>query len=499
MADIGRDEYNARLMLELERRKKADPMAFYETANDKMVDFHSSTAKTKALFGGNRSGKTEAALQELLWHLRGDHPYIQVAKPPVYWRVVVVDYNQVEKVINDKLRRMTPPSMLKGGTWEKTYNSRTHILTFANGSQVDIMTHEQPIAAFEGSARHGTLFDEEPPEDVYISCILRHVDYGGRTLMSMTPLSGLTWVYSKIYLRSFTDRSVRAWTLSIYENRFLTKAAIDEVENLVTDDVDRDIRLFGKFRSRTGLVFKSFEPDLHIYNPNSDRYSEWWDNEYPPADWVHIVGIDPGWGHPTGVLWLAINPESTDEYYYREHRQSEMLPEDHAEMIHSYNKEMGVINPIYVIDSQAKATDQKGGSVWKDYRDAGIIARSATKKLHDGNIKLARSMKKLVDPRGHEYSRFHVSESCPLFIEEIGEYQRVAATKMSDADRYLDKRNDLISAARYAKWEADKIDFDNYFEEREREAKRILPRRSPLHPNRIEKKPKRSGSPTTGY
>lgn len=490
-------EYVARMILELERRRRADPMGFYEPANEKIEDFHRSAAKTKALFGGNRSGKTEAAIQEVLWHIRGDHPYIPVPKPPVYWRIVVVDYSQLEKVIGEKLRRMTPPSLLRHGSWEKTYNSRTHILTFANGSQIDIMTHEQPVASFEGSARHGTLFDEEPPEPIYVSSIMRHVDYGGRTLMAMTPLNGLTWVYSKIYLRSFVDSSVRVWTLSTYENRFLTQEAIDEVENLITDEVDRDIRLYGKFRSRTGLVFKSFDPQVHVYDP--EKYYDWWGSHYPPADWVHFVGIDPGWGHPTGVLWMAVNPENGDRFYYREHKRSELLPEEHAEIIHTYNKEMGIVNPIYVIDSQAKATDQRGGSVWKDYKDAGIVARLGTKKLHEGNIKLARSMRVLIDPRGKPYSQFHVSKECPAFIEEIGEYQRVAPTPMNQKDRYLDRMNDLISAARYIEWEADRIDFDDYFEERARQKFMKLPRRRPLRPYEEEKKPPRRGSPRTGY
>ena len=457
---INEKEYLARALSEIERRQYIDPTKYYEPANHKIEEFHRSTAKTRALFGANRSGKTESAIQELIWYLVGSHPFKQVPPPPVYWRVVVVDYGQLEKVVNEKLMRMLPKRLFIDGKWERSYNNRSHILTLTNGSKIDFMTHEQPLLAFEGSARHGTLFDEEPPQDIYTSCIMRHADYDGITLMAMTPLHGLTYTYDDIYLKSFSSKNVDAWTISIYENKFLTASAIEEIESKITDNVDRQIRLYGKFMSRTGLVFKAFDPEVHVYKApetEDDSYYQWWDGRYPPHHWLHIIGIDPGWDHPTGVIWQAVDYNG-DRWIYREHKQSGWMPEDHADLIKAYNEQMGLKEVIYVIDSQARAIEQSTGSnVWAEYRNNDIICRLGTKKLLDGNLKLAEYMKVSTDKAGNKHTHYHVSNECPDFISEIGKYQRARTTPMNATERFLDKDNDLISAARYANWEAEKL------------------------------------------
>ena len=475
------EELVARAMNELERRQKFDPTKFYEPANAKVEEFHRSNARTRALFGANRSGKTESAIQEVIWHLDGNHPYKKVPPAPVYWRIVVVDYGQLEKVVNEKLMRMLPKRLFVNGKWENSYNDRKHILTLSNGSKIDFMTHEQPVLAFEGSARHGTLFDEEPPQDIYTSCIMRHADYDGVTLMAMTPLHGLTYTYDEIYLKSFSSKNVDAWTISIYENKFLTAKAIEEIESKITDEVDKQIRLHGKFMSRTGLVFKAFDPTVHVYRaPESedDPFYQWWDGMYPPYHWMHIVAIDPGWDHPTGVIWMAVD-YSGDRWIYREHKAAGLLPEDHAQIILAYNEQMRIREPIYVIDSQAKAIEQSSGSnVWNEYREQGIVCRLGTKKLLDGNLKLAEYMKVSTDKAGNKHTHYHISNECSMFISELGKYQRARATPMNATERFIDKDNDLISAARYANWEAEKI-FDIE--------------------DTPERKYDRKGSPHTGY
>lgn len=451
----------ARALSELERRKKDDPLRFYEPSSPQALEFHKSKAITRALFGANRSGKTETCCFELVFHLDGKHPFQEVPKAPVYWRYVAVDYQELEKVSIPKLKQIIPKRLLINGKWENSYNERKHILKLANGSMVDFMTHEQSLLSFEGAARHGTVFDEEPPYDIYKSCVLRHVDYNGRTIMGMTPLFGLTWVYDNIYLPSMTQSHIDSWIISIYDNKFLSAEAIAEVEKLITDETEREIRLLGKFTSRTGLVFKSFDATKHIYaapTKEEDSYYQWWEGPYPPSYWIWIVGIDPGWGHPTGIVWLAINPDNGDTYVVKEHKASEMFPKDHADIIHMTNEELGGIKPIYVIDSQAKAIEQsKGHSVWKEYAEYGIVCRLGTKKLVDGNRKIAELMKVT-----NGFTKLHISDECPELIAEIGKYQRKETN--DNQERFVDKENDLIAALRYAVWESMRVDMDTYLE-----------------------------------
>lgn len=467
---------------ELELRKKRYPHRFYEPANPKVEAFHKSEAKVKALFGANRSSKTESAMMEAVFMMVGESPYRQVKPAPTYGRIVVVDFNQLEKVVNEKLMRMIPPELFIDGKWEKSYNQKSHIITLRNGSKVDLMTHEQPVLSFEGSSRDWTVFDEEPPKDIYTSCLMRHVDTNGVAILSLTPLNGLTYLYKDVYLASMTNPNIDSWVMSIYENRYLTAESIAAVENLIVDEIDREIRLYGKFVSRSGMVFNHFDPEVHVYDPTDSVYDSW-DSMYPPRTWLHFVGIDPGWGHPTGVVWCAFDPSSEDIWVYAEHKQGGQDPKYHSDVIHATNRQIGIRRPIYVIDSQAKATDQSSGSsVAKTYAKYGIPCRFGTKKLIDGNMLINTLM--TVNTHGKiRRSKLHISKECPELIGEIGEYQRAPATTLQNKERFIDKNNDLIAALRYAVWEANKFsyeDVEDYFEERGKEFRKQPERRKAL-------------------
>jgi len=287
---------------------------------------------------------------------------------------------------------------------------------------------------------------------------MRHVDRNGVTIFSMTPLNGLTFTYDEVYLASFVNPNIDAWVMSTYENRYLTKEAIDAVEDLVNDETDRQIRLYGRFISRTGLVMSNFDPEIHVYDPDDKIYDDW-DNGYPPKYYIHVVGIDPGWGHPTGVIWMAMNPSTKDKYIYMEHKEAGKDTAYHAKVIKATNNMIGVRKPIYVIDSQAKAKEHSSGSSsYQIYAKHGITPRLGTKKLIDGNMKLNSSLK-IEEIDGFRYSKTHISKECTRLIQEIGQYQRAPETNIQNRERFIDKNNDLIAAWRYANWELDKLTY----------------------------------------
>jgi phage terminase large subunit-like protein len=448
-----------RVLAELERRKRVNPLAFIEAPNEKIAKWWCSTAKVRAIFGGNRSSKTESACIDVLWHIRGEHPFQEVKHPPVSWRCEVSDYIQLDKVVLPKIRKLCPPSLYKGGSFESSWNDRKHIMTFSNGSKLDFVTHDQHVLALEGASLDGFWSDEECPKDHFVSNVMRTVDNNGRVVLSLTPLQGMTWVYDDIYLKSMLEpKGMYCVVVSIYENKFLSQEAIQEVEELITDETDREIRLMGKFRPLGGLVFRKFDPDIHVYR--EEDVPEWWDNEYPPDEYYkYIIGIDPGWDHPTGVIWLAIDPDEGDHWFCAEYKESGLLPEEHAETIFEQNEVAGIYKPSYVIDCQANAKDGNGNALIKDYQKAGIHPALGSKKLLAGNQHLDRLMAHTTDPLGTVHTKFHVSVNCGQFIHEIMTYQRKPTPSASGKEQYVDKNNDLISAARYAAWKAKYADY----------------------------------------
>src|SRR5690242_17662798 len=162
--------------------------------------FHKSEAKKKLYIGGNRSGKTTGAVVEDIYWLRGNHPHRPIPEGPIRGRVVAVDLLQgVSKIIIPQFQQWIPPSLLKNGSWEDSYNKELRTLTLSNGSFVEFMSYEMETQKFAGTSRHFVHYDEEPPRHIFNECNARLVDTNGSFWISMTPVEGMTWVYDFIY------------------------------------------------------------------------------------------------------------------------------------------------------------------------------------------------------------------------------------------------------------------------------------------------------------
>lgn len=117
--------------------------------------FHKSTKKKKLYIGGNRSGKTVGGIVEDIYWLRGNHPFRRIPEGPIRGRVVGVDFlNGISKIILPEFQRWCPPSLLKNGSWEDSYNKELRTLKLENGSFIEFMSYDQDTDKFAGTSRH---------------------------------------------------------------------------------------------------------------------------------------------------------------------------------------------------------------------------------------------------------------------------------------------------------------------------------------------------------
>ena len=77
------------LLSELVRRRAS---AFYtynkgKRVHKKQVGFHTDDSKSRWVFGGNRTGKTECGAMEAVWWATGTHPYRNIATATDGWVV----------------------------------------------------------------------------------------------------------------------------------------------------------------------------------------------------------------------------------------------------------------------------------------------------------------------------------------------------------------------------------------------------------------------------
>ena len=146
--------------------KETKPYLFYTPGKDQKPYFESEGRVVLAA-GGNRSGKTLWGIMTVLYECLGIHPMQKKGlrpMPPLYWRIVTTGFtNGIEKVI-----RPTIDSLLHSSDYKYDEKRATYTL-LKTGSKIGLMSYDQHKSKFGGASRDGTMFDEEPPHDIYES------------------------------------------------------------------------------------------------------------------------------------------------------------------------------------------------------------------------------------------------------------------------------------------------------------------------------------------
>ena len=278
--------------------------------HNKQRMFHVAPNKVRAVFGGNRSGKSEMGTLEAKFHSTGRYPEWYPIEGrlsnPTRGRVVVTDYKKGSgEVLVPKLEQW-----FEEGDIIKTEKSMGNIVKVfvrhitGGTSTFDIMTHEQDTEQFEGWSGHWVWFDEPPPRDKYIACLRGTVDFDGRLWLTATPITE-PWLYDEIILNTKRD----AWhiAVSIYDNPYISQKSIKEFEVSLTDE-EKEARIHGKFLHLTGRIYGELDTDVHLIDRLPDQAYSW------PTYFV----LDPADRREQHGIWAKVDPLGTlyvfDEY-----------------------------------------------------------------------------------------------------------------------------------------------------------------------------------------
>lgn len=406
----------------------------------KQQRFHQSNKKGRLYIGGNRAGKTVAGCTEAIRYAKGEHPNKEVPSVPNTGRIVTVDFKKGEQeIIIPQLKQWIPPSLLKNGSWDDSYSIRYHKLTLANGSTMEIMSHEQELDAYAGVQRDWTWFDEECPKSIWKECLARLVDTNGDWWLTMTPVEGMTWVYEDLFEPNLhaEDTSIDIIIVDMAENPHIP---IESRTNYLAglNDEERRIRGHGEFVPLGGLLLKEFK-----YKNNVIEHVD------APEEWDWWVSIDHGFRNPTGILWHAVSPNG-GVYTFHEHYKSEWTIEMHAKKIKEINAKFPKEPGRYVGDlAMNQRNSETGLSVQQIYRQNGIPVALAKK----GKGSVDAGINKM-----NEYfrqGRWQISDRCNNLLKEIRTYRGkpYASSKIAEANNKREepqKKNDhAIDSARY--------------------------------------------------
>lgn len=266
---------------------------------------HKCTAKEKLFIGGNRSGKTVWNVMECVWWLTKKHPFrsdVNAIIEPIRGRLVSVSYNEgMEKIIIPYFKQFLASSDLINGSWDQSFSRYHRTLTLANGSFIEFMSYDQELEKFAGTSRHFCSFDEEPPQAIFVECLMRLMDTDGSYWISMTPVEGMTWIFYEIYEPGMAGKNPDLQILEINteENPTINKGALDRVTRGLSDE-EKKARKSGAFNADGQRLFPIFANATHVLNSfQLDRTM------------TIYTSFDHGWRHPAAWLWHAVQRDGT--------------------------------------------------------------------------------------------------------------------------------------------------------------------------------------------
>lgn len=406
----------------------------------KQMEFHKCTKRNRWVFGGNRSGKSECGAVEVVWLCRGIHPFRENKNGVEGW--VVSLSQQVQRDVAQKkiLDYLNPEWILEvvmqSGRKSSPQNGVIDYIliknVFGGVSRIGFKSCDQGREKFQGTSLDFVWFDEEPPYDIYLECKMRVMDKKGDIFSTMTPLKGLSWVYSVIYLNPNHDKEI--WTIFMEwaDNPYLDKEEIEEMsKNLSSEELEN--RRYGNFLSYGGLVYKEFDERVHVIEPFD-----------VPKEWFDTISIDPGLHNPLSAHFYAMDFDGTI-YVVAEHFFSGQTVEWHAERIKQICEKLGWPKRSdgrydALIDSAAnQKTLSSNKSVTELFWENGICVNPKVNKDMFSGISKVKSYFKNVNGE----TKIKIFSTCVNLISELKNYW------WGDSDLPIKKDDHALDELRY--------------------------------------------------
>lgn len=423
--------------------------------------------KRRVFVGGNRAGKTTSGVAADIIDLcdaEAIPPHLRRYKRwhgPVHMFFVGVNSRAIDTIAIPAFQKWVPKAQLVGGRWDRAYNKELKRLTFKNGSWLQFMTHEMEVAAFQGAALHRVHFDEEPLFDhgkrVWDECMARLIDHGGDVLVTMTPTNGMTWLFDEVYApweevaqgdeAAFVEMGEQGVTylcvVDMDDNPTLNEEG--KAEALAGyDEANRAARKSGRFVSFEGKIFDTFSRARHVVPAQVAL-----DHAKGALVQRVIGGLDPGFRHMAGAVWVALDHEGV--WVFAEEALKETVVSAVAGRIHIRSQELEVKPEAWVADPAIERRDhQTGLSDRAAYAKAGIRTALGVNDVRPG----INRIRLLLEARegDEKLPLLHVSADCEELIRQFGRYRwKMQKRAENAAPEAPVKRDDhLLDALRYA-------------------------------------------------
>lgn len=413
----------ATALLEQDRRFRENPLRYVQQ-HAKQKEASASRHLIRALFWGNRVGKTEWGAQEVAKVALGEHAWI----PPGEIWSFSPSFDEQKDTTQLKLLRYIPESKIIDRTWLRKGILKELVIDAGNGriSKLAFKSYEQGREKAQGAGKVLIWFDEEPPKDIFDECSVRQE--AGITLhllLTMTPVKGMTWVYNDLYLNT-SNPDIFVSEATWEDNPWLTEDQKGQMRRRLTKQALL-VREQGKFVKQVGLVCSWFSRQVHVVDikelPFGDTY----------------FGLDFGFSNPSAGIFVRIDREFNWWVFDGFYRRGLTNP-DIQKLVRL--KEQGLGRVIRIGDS-AQAADLK------QLNDAGIVIQ--------GVVKEPKTSKENWD----EW-RASLMEELGRIQEGTGKPKLFISSKLVDQDDEGNEFNFLVKEMENLRWEETKSDIGEF-------------------------------------
>jgi phage terminase large subunit-like protein len=405
----------------------------------KQLEFHAAGAgyRQRLLMAANQVGKTLAAGFELAMHATGHYPDWWTGRrwdrPIVGWAAGVTGEST----------RDNPQRILLGrpGAWGTGAIPKASLVSTSSArgladavdtisvrhvsgdlSTIQLKSYEKGREKWQGETLDFVWFDEEPPADIYTEGLTRTNATGGMTLITFTPLLGLTEVVRRFIMEKPAGTHVT--TMTIHDAEHYTqeqRAAIIATY----PPYERKARTEGIPQLGSGRVFPIDEGEIACQS-------------FPiPDHWAQICGLDFGWDHPSAGCRLAFDRDGDVLYVVAAHRAREQTPAMFAAAV----KPWGDWLPWAWPHDGLQHDKGSGDVLATQYKAQGLAMLGVRATFEDGSSGVEAGIMDMLERM--QTGRLKVFHHLRDWFEEFNLYHRKEGLIVKEHD-------DLISATRYA-------------------------------------------------
>jgi phage terminase large subunit-like protein len=439
LSSIISERQGSAVLAEAERKLATKRLFFYKPYPKQCVFHEAGLSFRERLFlAGNQLGKTLAGGFEVALHLTGLYPD--------WWKGRVWDRPIVAWAsgITGETTRDNPQRILLGrpeewGTGaipgdklgEKTRalgvtdlldNLRVRHVS-GGESILYFKFYEKRRARWQGDTIDLVWFDEEPPPDIYSEGVTRTNATGGMSLITATPLLGMTEVVGQFYPEPDTP------------DRHLTQMVIDEAEHYSIEDRkrivagypehEREARAKGIPMLGSGRIFPVAEERI-----KTEAF------EIPDV-WARIGGMDFGWDHPFAAVEMVHDRDSDIVYVTKAHLVRQQTPILHAAALKPWGDWLPWSWPR---DGRRETLEGAGIALAEQYRVQGLKMLEIHAQFEDKSVGVEAGLMAMLDRM--QTGRLKVFAHLEDWFTEFRAYHRKDGLVVK-------KKEDLMCATRY--------------------------------------------------